>query len=53
MVVWVACIADPSGKLMTLLDSPVMGRFSSGQTKLELCLNLQPWLMPSTGKLCV
>ena len=36
MVVWVACIADPSGKFTTLLESPVMGKFSSGQTKLEV-----------------
>ncbi len=27
---------DPSGKLTTLLDSLVMGRLSSGRTKLEV-----------------
>ena len=36
VVVWVACIVDPSGKFTTLLESPVMGKFSSGQTKLEV-----------------
>ncbi len=33
---WLACIVDPSGKCTTLLDSPVIGKFSSGQTKLEV-----------------
>jgi hypothetical protein len=36
MVVWVAVIADPSGKFTILLDGPVVGRFSSGRTKLDV-----------------
>ncbi len=36
MAMWVACIIDPSGKLTTLLDSPVIGKFSSGRTKLDV-----------------
>ncbi len=38
IVVCVTCIINPSGKLTTttLLDGPVITRFSSGQTKLEV-----------------
>ncbi len=36
IVVCVACIIDPSGKLTTLLNGPVITRFSSGQTKFEV-----------------
>ena len=37
IAVWVACFVDPSGNATTfLLDGPMIGRFSSGRTKLEV-----------------
>ena len=35
---WVAIIDDPSDRHTTLLDCPVIGRFSSGLTKLDVAL---------------
>ena len=36
MVVCVALIDDPSGKFTILFEAPVIGKFSSGRTKLEV-----------------
>jgi hypothetical protein len=35
-VVCVAWMEDPFGNITTLHDEPVMGKFSSGRTKLEV-----------------
>jgi hypothetical protein len=36
IAVCVACFVDPSGKATILLDGPIMGKFSSGRTKLHV-----------------